>query len=123
MRFHCAVSLGEPILRTLQRGRRCAGRRLHTQGKGRGFSSKHNSSVEPGGKCGHRIPARMKLWTNCRWNSKKAISSGALVISVAAVTIDQSIPWSVVAKTAKPTVRGRVVTELVMISGHRKLFQ
>ena len=46
-----------------------------------------------------------------------------MVISVAAVTIDQSMPWSVVAKTYKPTVSGRVVTELVMISGQKKLFQ
>jgi hypothetical protein len=42
---------------------------------------------------------------------------------VAAVTMDQSMPWSVVANTARPTVSGRVVTELVTTSGHRKLFQ
>ena len=43
----------------------------------------------------YRIPARMKLCTNWRWNSRKATSSGADVISVAAVMIDQSMPWSV----------------------------
>ena len=37
--------------------------------------------------------------------------------------IDQSIPWSVEANTANPTVSGRVLTELVITSGHRKLFQ
>lgn len=39
-----------------------------------------------------RIPARMKLWTNCRWNSRKEINNGADVINVAAVMTDQSIP-------------------------------
>ena len=65
----------------------------------------------------------MKLCTNCLWNSRKATSSGAEVISVAAVMIDQSMPWSVVANTERPTVNGRVVTELVITSGQRKLFQ
>ena len=65
----------------------------------------------------------MKLCTNWRWNSRKATSKGALVISVAAVMIDQSMPWSVLANTESPTVRGRVVTELVITSGQRKLFQ
>jgi hypothetical protein len=41
------------------------------------------------------MPARMKLWTNWRWNSRKAIRSGPEVISVAAVMTDQSTPWSV----------------------------
>ena len=48
---------------------------------------------------------------------------GADVISVAAVMIDQSMPWSVDENTCRPTVSGRDSTELVMISGHRKLFQ
>ncbi len=61
----------------------------------------------------------MKLCTNCRWNSRKATSSGPDVISVAAQITDQSMPWSGEAKMARPTVSGRVVTELVMISGHR----
>ena len=39
-----------------------------------------------------RIPARMKLCTNWRWKSRKAINSGADVIRVAAVTTDQSMP-------------------------------
>jgi hypothetical protein len=40
----------------------------------------------------YRIPARIKLCTNCRWNSRNATSSGADVISVAAVMTDQSMP-------------------------------
>jgi hypothetical protein len=31
----------------------------------------------------HRIPARRKLWMKARWNSRKAIISGAEVISAA----------------------------------------
>ena len=61
--------------------------------------------------------------TNWRWNSRNATSSGAVVSSVAAVMIDQSMPWSVDENTCRPTVTGRDSTELVMISGHRKLFQ
>ena len=61
--------------------------------------------------------------TNWRWNSRNAISSGAVVSSVAAVMIDQSMPWSVDENTCRPTVTGRDSTELVMMSGHRKLFQ
>jgi hypothetical protein len=44
---------------------------------------------------GQRMPARINDWTNCRWNSRKPTSSGAEVMSVAAVMIDQSTPWSV----------------------------
>src|ERR1043165_2350682 len=40
----------------------------------------------------HRIPARMKLCTNWRWNSRKPISSGAEVIRVAAQITAQSMP-------------------------------
>ena len=69
------------------------------------------------------MPARMKLCTNWRWNSRKAISSGAEVISVAAVMIDQSMPWSTYENTCSPTVSGRASTLLVTTSGHRKLFQ
>src|SRR5713226_2981230 len=71
----------------------------------------------------YRTPARMKLWTNWRWNRRKARSSGAEVISVAAQITDQSIPWSVEENTCSPTVSGRASTELVTIKGHRKLFQ
>ena len=52
-----------------------------------------------------------------------ATSSGPEVISVAAVMIDQSMPWSLEENTCRPTVSGREPTELVMISGQRKLFQ
>jgi len=38
------------------------------------------------------MPARMKLWTNWRWNRRKATSNGPEVRSVAAVMIDQSMP-------------------------------
>jgi hypothetical protein len=38
------------------------------------------------------MPARMKLCTNWRWNSRKATSSGPDVIKVAAVMMDQSTP-------------------------------
>ncbi len=65
----------------------------------------------------------MKDCTNWRWKSRKAPSSGAEVSSVAAVMMDQSTPWSVEENTCSPTVSGREVTELVTISGYRKLFQ
>ena len=65
----------------------------------------------------------MKDWTNWRWNSRHATRSGAEVITVAAVMTDQSIPWSPEEKTCSPTVTGREVTELVTMSGQRKLFQ
>src|SRR4029453_86063 len=71
----------------------------------------------------HRMPALMNDWTNCLWNNRNAISNGAVVSSVAAVMIDQSIPWSVAENTCSPTVSGRDSTEFVMMSGHRKLFQ
>ncbi len=61
--------------------------------------------------------------TNWRWNSRKAIRSGATASRVPAVMIDQSTPDSGAPKMAKPTVSGRVYTELVITSGHRKLFQ
>ena len=70
-----------------------------------------------------RMPARMNDWTNWRWNNRKPTSSGADVIRVAAVMMDQSTPWSVDENTCRPTVSGRVSTELLTISGHRKLFQ
>jgi hypothetical protein len=63
----------------------------------------------------------MKLCTNWRWNSRKPISSGAEVISVAAQMIDQSMPWSPDENTCRPTVSGRDSTELVTISGQRKI--
>ena len=69
------------------------------------------------------IPARMKFATNCLWKIRNAISSGAVVISVAAFTSDHSTPLSVVANTLKPTVTGRDSGEFVTISGQRKLFQ
>ena len=65
---------------------------LHPQRECACLRGKRNGGVEAVGECGHLIPARMKLCTNCRWNSRKATSSGALVMSVAAVTIDQSMP-------------------------------
>ncbi len=39
-----------------------------------------------------RMPARMKLWTNWRWKSRKAMRSGPEVMRVAAVMMDQSTP-------------------------------
>ena len=69
------------------------------------------------------MPARMKLCTNCRWNSRKATSSGADVSRVAAVMMDQSTPWSTDENTCSPTVSGRAFWLLVTISGQRKLFQ
>ena len=61
--------------------------------------------------------------TNWRWNSRNATRSGVVVSSVAAVMIDQSMPWSVDENTYRPTVTGRDSTEFVMMSGQRKLFQ
>ncbi|MNW12781.1 hypothetical protein D3C71_2105560 [compost metagenome] len=49
--------------------------------------------------------------------------SGAEVIKVAAVMVDQSTPCSTLENTCSPTVSGRDSTLLVMISGQRKLFQ
>ena len=40
----------------------------------------------------HRMPARRKDCTNCRWKSTKATSSGATLSSVAAAMMDQSMP-------------------------------
>ena len=52
-----------------------------------------------------------------------AISSGATTSTVAAESRAQSMRDSVPFYTYRPTVSGRASTELVMISGHRKLFQ
>ncbi len=41
----------------------------------------------------------MKLWMNWRWNRRNPMSSGAVVINVAAQMTDQSMPWSVDANT------------------------
>src|SRR5947209_19337022 len=65
----------------------------------------------------------MKDWTNWRWKSRKATSSGPVDSKVAAVMMDQSMPWSVAENTCSPTVTGRVLTDSVTMSGHRKLFQ
>lgn len=35
----------------------------------------------------------------------------------------ESMPWSVLENTCSPTVRGRAFTLLVMMTGHKKLFQ
>src|ERR1700733_2470251 len=121
--LHRTIGVGKPVLCALQFGRRCTRRGTQPQSKRRRFSGEPDSGVEAIVECVHRIPARMKLCTNWRWKSRNATSNGALVIKVAAVTMDQSMPWSVVAKTARPTVSGRVVTELVIINGQRKLFQ
>ena len=48
------------------------------------------------------MPARMNLCTNWRWNGSKPISSGAEVMSVAAVMMDQSTPWSTDENTCRP---------------------
>ena len=69
------------------------------------------------------MPARMNDCTNCRWNRRKATSSGPEVMSVAAVMMAQSTPCSVEEKTCKPTVSGRELVVLVTMSGQRKLFQ
>ncbi len=71
----------------------------------------------------HLRPARINDCTNWRWNNKKANSSGATASSVPAEMIDQSTPDSGAPKIAKPTVNGRVSTEFVITSGHKKLFQ
>ncbi len=69
------------------------------------------------------MPECINDWTNCFWNRIKAINSGAIVITVAAVMMDQSTPDSGAPKIARPTVRGRLLTELVITRGQRKLFQ
>ncbi len=69
-----AIGLGEPVLRAFQLRRRSAGRRTHPQGERGCLGGKADGGVETVGECGHLIPARMKLCTNCRWNSRKATS-------------------------------------------------
>ncbi|MNY49731.1 hypothetical protein D3C86_1851850 [compost metagenome] len=65
----------------------------------------------------------MKLSMNWRWNTRKISSSGVITSSVAALTSVHCTPisndW---AKIDSPTVSGRFSTELVIISGQRKLF-
>ena len=51
------------------------------------------------------------------------MSRGATDSRVAADTMDQFTPDSGAPKMPRPTVRGRVSTELVMNKGHNKLFQ
>ena len=46
-----------------------------------------------------------------------------MAITVAAEITEMFTPFSGAAKIDRPTVSGRVVSELVTISGHRKLFQ
>ncbi len=69
------------------------------------------------------IPERMKLWTNWRWKSRKANSSGETARSVPAEMTEKLTPDSGAPKIERPTVTGRVSVELVMITGQRKLFQ
>ncbi|MDR9407121.1 MAG: hypothetical protein RI516_07825, partial [Spiribacter sp.] len=64
----------------------------------------------------YRMPARMKELTNWRWNSRKAIKSGATLSSVAALMVAQFTPVSGAEKIARPTVSGRVSTEFVTTS-------
>ena len=53
----------------------------------------------------------------------KPNSNGDTDNKVAAEIIDQLTPDSGAPNMAKPTVRGRVSTELVITKGHKKLFQ
>ena len=69
------------------------------------------------------MPARMKLCTSWRWNRWNAISRGPEVISVAAVITGAWIPLSVAERIDRPTVRIRVSTKEVTISGQVKLVQ
>ena len=69
------------------------------------------------------MPAYIKDWINCFWNKIKPKSNGDTDNKVAAEMTDQLTPDSGAPNMAKPTVRGLVLTELVTISGHKKLFQ
>ena len=71
------------------------------------------------------MPARMKLCTNWRWNSRNATSRGPEGHQGRGGDHRPIHPLeSVEEKTLeRPTVTGRVSTELVTIRGHRKLFQ
>ena len=53
----------------------------------------------------------------------KPKSKGETDNSVAADMIDQFTPDSGAPNIARPTVSGRVLTELVITKGHKKLFQ
>ena len=57
---------------------------------------------------GYLIPERMKLWTNWRWNSRKAMRSGETARRVPAEMTDNLTPDSGAPKMDSPTVRGRV---------------
>ena len=54
------------------------------------------------------MPERMKLWTNWRWKSRKAISSGETAIIVPAEMTEKLTPDSGAPKMERPTVTGRI---------------
>ena len=60
---------------------------------------------------------------NCFWKSINPNNNGDTYKSVPAEMIDQLTPNSGAPNMANPTVSGRVSTELVLTSGHKKLFQ
>lgn len=63
----------------------------------------------------------MKLEINCLWNKMKASNSGNMTNNVAAATTPHCAPESdVLANIAKPTVNGRLLSESVIIKGHKK---
>ena len=61
--------------------------------------------------------------TNRCWKIRNRTTSEAITNIVAAEIIKISTPFSGAAKIDRTTVRGRVVCEFGLISGHRKLFQ
>ena len=65
------------------------------------------------------IPAYIKDWINCFWNKIKPKSNGETDNKVAAEINDQLTPDSGAPNMANPTVRGLVLTELVIINGHK----
>ena len=69
------------------------------------------------------MPAYINDCINCFWNNMKPKSNGDTDNNVAAEIIDQLTPDSGAPNIASPTVSGRVFTEFVIISGHKKLFQ
>jgi hypothetical protein len=72
----------------------------------------------------HLMPELTKLLMNFFWNTKKARTSGTMIMNVAAHTFAHCITASLdFAKSASPTVKVLFSGEFVTIRGQRKLFQ
>src|SRR5262249_46887696 len=64
--FNCPVRIRKPILSTLQFGWHNATVSPHTQSQRSCLARESDRGLKSVAKCAHRIPARIKLCTNCR---------------------------------------------------------